>query len=216
MAPSLPSTCERAILEQFLKAEAMALWAVRSAQAQDVPPGVLQFLRRHEEEEAQHLKQFELLLGTKSHGKTSLPRVPDQWRVLAVHLYGYETLGLEFARLLVGLRPDLTSIMEDEEVHVGFFEQEVGAILSHGGVAADGARQAAQAWRRRLPRTVDRYLHDVSLAPFRDELRQHILGVIDARFLASGLFAWPVKQGVSGPKPRGEESGACSILESNG
>ena len=100
----LPSSCERAILEQFLKAEAMALWAVRAAQAQDVPPGVLQFLRRHEEEEAQHLKQFELLLGTTSHGKTSLPRVPDQWRVLAVHLYGYETLGLEFARLLVGLR----------------------------------------------------------------------------------------------------------------
>jgi len=28
----------------------MALWAVRSAQAQDVPPAVLQFLRRHEEE----------------------------------------------------------------------------------------------------------------------------------------------------------------------
>ena len=189
MAPSLPSICERAILEQFLKAEAMALWAVRSAQAQDVPSGVMQFLRRHEEEEAQHLKQFELLLGTKSYGKTVLPRVPNQWRVLAVHLYGYETLGLEFARLLVGLRPDLTSIMEDEEVHVGFFEQEVRAILSRGGLAADGAREAAQAWRRRLPRTVDRYLHDESLAPFRDELRQHILGVIDARFLASGLFA---------------------------
>ena len=37
-----------------------------------------------------------------------------------MHLYGYEALGLEFARLLVGLRPDLTSILEDEEVHVGF------------------------------------------------------------------------------------------------
>ena len=71
MTHPLPSSCERAILEQFLKAEAMALWAVRSAQAQDVPSGVLQFLRRHEEEEAQHLKQFELLLGTNSHGKTA-------------------------------------------------------------------------------------------------------------------------------------------------
>ena len=80
-----------------------------------VPPAVLQFLRRHEEEEAQHLKQFELLLGVNSHGKTALPRMPSQWQVLAVHLYGYETLGLEFARLLVGLRPDLTSILEDEE-----------------------------------------------------------------------------------------------------
>ena len=181
MSYPLPSSCERAILEQFLKAEAMALWAVRSAQAQDVPPGVLQFLRRHEEEETQHLKQFELLLGISSFGKTALPRMPNQWRVLAVHLYGYETLGLEFARLLVRLRPDLTSILEDEEVHVGFFENEVRAILIYGGRAADGARQAAQAWRRRLPRTIDRYLHDECLAPFREQLQRHILDVIDAR-----------------------------------
>src|SRR5512141_2568877 len=191
MTHPLPFSCERAILEQFLKAEVMALWAVRSAQAQDVPRGVLQFLRRHEEEEAQHLKQFELLLGTNSHGKAALPRMPSQWRVLAVHLYGYEALGLEFARLLVGLRPDLTSILEDEEVHVGFFEHEVRAILVHGGAAADGARQAAQSWRRRLPRTVDRYLHDESLAAFRDELQQHILDVIDARFVDVGLLAPP-------------------------
>ena len=189
MTHPLPSSCERAILEQFLKAEAMALWAVRSAQAQDVPPAVLKFLRQHEEEEAKHLKQFELLLGVSSHGKTALPRMPSQWRILAVHLYGYEALGLEFARLLVSLRPDLTSILEDEEVHVGFFEHEARAILALERPAADGARQAAKAWRRRLPRTVDRYLHDESLAPFRDELRQHILDVIDARFFAVGLLA---------------------------
>jgi hypothetical protein len=188
MTHPLPSSCERAILEQFLKAEAMALSAVRSAQAQDVPCAVLQFLRRHEEEEAQHLQQFELLLGTRLHGKTVLPRMPSQWRILAVHLYGYETLGLEFARLLVPLRPDLTSILEDEEVHVGFFEHEVRAILVQGGTAASDTRQAAQAWRRRLPRTVDRYLHDETLAPFRNELRQHILDMIDARFLAVGLL----------------------------
>jgi len=195
MIHPLPSSCERAILEQFLKAEAMALWAVRAAQAQDVPPGVLQFLRRHEEEEAQHLKQFELLLGMSSHGKTALPRMPSQWRVLAVHLYGYETVGLEFARLLVGLRPDLTSILEDEEVHVGFFEHEVRTILVHGGPVADGARQAAQAWRRRLPPTVNRYLHDESFAPIRDELQRHILGVIDERFLAVGLSAGQKAEG---------------------
>ena len=118
MTYPLPSVCERAILEQFLKAEAMALWAVRSAQAQDVPPVALQFLRRHEKEEAQHLKQFELLLGASSQGKTALPRMPSQWRILAVQLYGYETLGLEFARLLVGLRPGLASILKDEEAHV--------------------------------------------------------------------------------------------------
>lgn len=189
MSLLLPSSCERAILEQFLKAEAMALWAVRSAQVQDVPSGVLQFLRRHEEEEAQHLKQFELLLGVSSHGKTALPRMPTQWRVLAVHLYGYETLGLEFARLLVQLRPDLTSILADEEVHVGFFEHEVRTILVHGGQVADGARQAARAWRRRLPRTVDRYLRDECLAPFRKALQHDILNVIDSRFVAVGLSA---------------------------
>lgn len=189
MTHPLPSSCERAILEQFLKAEAMALWAVRSAQSQDVPPGVLKFLRRHEEEEAQHLKQFELLLGEKSHVKTALPRMPNQWRVLAVHLYGYETLGMEFAKLLVGLRPDLISILEDEEAHVGFFEYEVRAILVHGGSAADGARQAAQAWRRRLPRTVEQYLHDTCFAPFREELRRHMLNAIDTRFLAVGLLS---------------------------
>ena len=106
-----------------------------------------------------------------------------------MHLYGYETLGLEFARLLVQLRPDLTSILEDEEVHVGFFEHEVRTILIHGGRVADGARQAAEAWRRRLPRTVDRYLHDECLASFREELQRHIFDVIDARFLAVGLSA---------------------------
>lgn len=216
MTHPLPSTCERAILEQFLKAEAMALWAVRSAQAQDVPCAVLQFLRRHEEEEAQHLKQFELLLGTRSHGKTALPRTPSQWSVLAVHLYGYEALGLEFARLLVSLRPDLTSIMEDEEVHVGFFEHEVRVILVHGGPAASDTRQAAQAWRRRLPRTVDRYLHDESLAPFRDELRQHIFDVIDARFCAVGLLAQTEGQGASPVMRAIGEAGACSVFESNG
>ena len=197
MTHLLSPSCERAILEQFLKAEAMALWAVRAAQAQDVPRGVLQFLRRHEEEEAEHLKQFELLLGVRSHDKTALPRMPSQWRVLAVHLYGYEALGLEFARLLVSLRPDLTSILDDEEVHVGFFEQEVRALLVHGGTTADGARQAAEAWRRRLAGTVDRYLHDESLASVRDELRQQILNAIDTRFRAVGLLLRAEGQDVS-------------------
>ena len=189
MIHPLPSTCERALLERFLKAEAMALWAVRSAQAQDVPPGVLQFLRRHEEEEAQHLKQFEQLLGVRSHRKTVLPRVPSQWWALVVHLYGYETLGLEFAKLLIELRADLISILKDEEVHVGFFEDQVRAILVRGGSAADGARRTAQAWRRRLPGTVDRYLDGESLAPFRDELRRHLLGAVDERFVTIGLLA---------------------------
>jgi len=186
--PQLPQSCERALLEQFLKAESMALRLVRAAQARDVPPGVLQFLRRHEEEEDQHLQRFEQLLGTNSWGKTApLPRVPNQWCVLAVHLYGYEALGLQFAKLLVVVRPDLTSILNDEEVHVGFFENEVRNILLHEGPSAVGARDAARAWRRRLPRTVDHYLHDENLTPFRDDLRRSILDTIDERFAATGL-----------------------------
>ncbi len=166
----------------------MALWAVRSAQAKDGPEGVLQFLRRHEEEEARHLSQFEQLLGTASRGRPALPRVPSQWSALAVHLYGYEALGLQFAELLVAVRPDLSSILKDEEVHVSFFENEVHNILFQGGASAEGARRSAHAWRRRLPGTVGRYLQDEDLAPFRDELQASILNAIDARFAAIGLL----------------------------
>jgi hypothetical protein len=189
MTGSLPKTCERALLEQFMKAESMALWAVRGAQDQNVPKTVLHFLRRHEEEEAQHLQQFEALLGATSRGKPAPPRVPSQWWVLAVHLLGYESLGLEFAKLLVELRPDLRSILEDEEVHVGFFEQEVRRLLNQDATMAGRTRDAALAWRRRLPQTIDRYLHDETLLPFRDILRSRMLAAIDARFAAAGLLS---------------------------
>ncbi len=188
MAIVLPGSCETALLERFLKAEAMALWSVRAAQAKDVPPGVLQFLRRHEEEEAQHLREFEVRLGVRSHAREKLPRVPSQWWALVIHLYGYETLGLEFAKLLVQVQPGLQSILDDEEVHVGFFEEEVRKVLAQGGAAAEGARQSAAAWWRRLPPTVDRYLEGDSLAPFRTELRLVILDSIRARFVAVGLL----------------------------
>jgi hypothetical protein len=165
----------------------MALWLIRSAQTRDVPPDVLRFLRRHEEDESRHLQQFEQLLGIPSRGRAALPRVPSEWQVLGVHLYGYEALGFEFAKLLVAVRPDLSSILKDEEVHVEFFENEVRKLLLQEGSSAEGARQAARAWRRRLPRTVDRYLHDQNLAPYRDDLRQSILKAIDERFAAAGL-----------------------------
>lgn len=184
----LPASCETALLERFLKAEAMALWSVRSAQAKEVPPGVLQFLRRHEEEEARHLKEFEARLGVRSHSREKLPRVPSQWWALVIHLYGYETLGLEFAKLLVQVQPDLQSILDDEEVHVGFFEEEVRKVLAEGGTAAEGAKASAKAWWRRLPPTVDRYLEGESLASFRMELRQLILDSIRARFARVGLL----------------------------
>ena len=125
----LPPSCETALLERFLKAEAMALWAVRSAKAKDVPEGVLSFLLRHEEEEAKHLKEFETRLGVQSHAREKLPRMPSQWWALVIQLFGYEALGLEFAKLLVQVQPDLMSILEDELAHVDFFEREVKKVL---------------------------------------------------------------------------------------
>jgi len=184
----LPPSCETALLERFLKAEAMALWAVRSAQAKEVPPGVLTFLRRHEEEEAKHLKEFETRLGVQSHARETLPRMPSQWWALVIHLFGYEALGLEFAKLLVQVQPDLQSILEDEEVHVAFFENEVKKVLAPGGSAAEGARQSARAWWRRLPSTVDRYLKGDSLMPFRSELKARIMASIFIRFESLTLF----------------------------
>src|SRR5262245_49302061 len=185
----LPRSCESALFERFLKAEAMALWSVRAAQAKDVPPGVLEFLRRHEEDEAEHLREFEARLGVVSHRREKLPRVPSQWWALVIHLYGYETLGLEFAKLLVQVQPSMQGIVADEKVHVGFFEEEVRKVLGQGGPGADGARQSAAAWWRRLPPTVDRYLEGKELAPFRADLKQLILAAIEARFVDVGLFA---------------------------
>jgi hypothetical protein len=184
----LPPTCEPALLERFLKAEAMALWAVRSAQAKDVPPGVLSFLRRHEAEEAKHLKEFETRLGVQSPIRAKLPRMPSQWWALVIHLFGYEALGLEFAKLLVQVQPQLTSILEDEQMHVEFFEREVKKVLEGGGPAAEGARDSARAWWRRLPPTVDRYLEGEALEPFRPELRSRMLTAIQVRFCALGLL----------------------------
>ena len=44
----LPQTCERALLERFLRAEAMALWAGRAAQTQNLPRHVQTFPQRPE------------------------------------------------------------------------------------------------------------------------------------------------------------------------
>jgi hypothetical protein len=179
------------LLERFLKAEAMALWAVQSAQVQqihDVPPHVLPFLRRQEEEEAEHLKEFERRLAVPPKQRSRLPRVPRQWSALAVHLLGYEALGLEFAKLLAQVQPDLRAILEDELIHVGFFEKEVAQLLLTGGPPAEGARQSARAWWRRLPRTLDRYLEGASLAAYRGDLRRAILVAIEERFVALGLL----------------------------
>jgi hypothetical protein len=187
----LPQSCEQALLERFLKAEAMALWAVQSAQVQeihDVPPHVLPFLRRQEEEEAEHLKEFERRLGVPPKQRDRLPRVPRQWSALAVQLLGYEALGLEFAKLLAQVQPDLGSILKDELIHVAFFEKEVAQLLLSGGSQAEGARQSARAWWRRLPRTLDRYLEGATLTTYRADLRRAILMAIEERFTSIGLL----------------------------
>jgi hypothetical protein len=95
---------------------------------------------------------------------------------------------LEFAKLLVQVQPELTSILEDERVHVDFFERQVKKVLEGGGPAAEGARHSARAWWRRLPPTVDRYLEGQALEPFRPELRSRILTAIQTRFCALGLL----------------------------
>ena len=187
----LPATCERALLERFLRAEAMALWAVRAAQTQNLPRHVQVFLQRHETDEQDHLRQFESMLGTTSQRPPTLPTVPSQWEALAVLLFGYEALGLEFARLLATLRPDLSEILDDELVHVGFFAKELAVILAGGETQAQQARETARAWWKKLPQTLDRYLRDDSLAPHRAELRCHILSAIETRFVTLGLLLQP-------------------------
>ncbi|MCE3224699.1 MAG: protein of unknown function, Ferritin-like [Nitrospira sp.] len=184
----LPQSCERALLERFLRAEAMALWAVRAAQTQNLPRHVQLFLQRHETDEQDHLRQFESMLGATSQRPPSLPAVPSQWEALAVHLFGYEALGLEFATLLALIRPDLSEILDDEFVHVGFFEKELSVILTSGEPRAHQARETARAWWKKLPQTLDRYLRDDSLAPYRAEVRCHILSAIELRFTALGLL----------------------------
>jgi hypothetical protein len=184
----LPLSCESALLERFLKAEAMALWAVRASQLQDVPANVHTFLRRHEADERRHLAQFETLVGHRSYEREHLPSVPRQWPVLAVQLFGYEALGLEFALLLAEVRPDLSSILDDERKHVGFFEREIAKMVSGDRALAVQAKTAARAWWRKLPRTLERYLGDPVFEPFRQALTSGILASIQRRFIQIGLL----------------------------
>jgi hypothetical protein len=165
----------------------MALWAVQSAQTNKIPAHVRPFLQRHEEEEAEHLQEFERRLGVTSKARVRLPRVARQWPTLAVHLLGYESLGLEFAKLLMQVQPALGSILDDERAHVEFFERQVTEILAGADSAAESARTSARAWWRKLPRTVDRYLDAESLSPFRSDLRDLILTAIRTRFASLGL-----------------------------
>jgi hypothetical protein len=102
---------------------------------------------------------------------------------------------LEFAKLLVGLRPDLVSILVDEEAHVGFFEREIARVLTGWGRQAEQARQTARAWWRKLPRTVDRYLDAPVFDSVRPAVAAEILGAIERRFIRVGLLALPTRGG---------------------
>jgi hypothetical protein len=165
----------------------MAMYSVRSAQA-SVPDHALEFLKRHEAEERIHLDEFERLTGIKAREKLALPKLPEQWHALAVHLYGYEALGLEFAKLLAQVRPDLSRIQVDEETHVAFFEREIERLLRGARGPARGAREYARAWLRRVPKTVEKYLRGEELEPYHQELRERILGSLESRFRAVGLL----------------------------
>jgi len=126
------------------------------------------------------------MVDRQSPERERLSSVPRQWPVLAVQIYGYESLGLEFARLLRTLRPDLASIFDDEVVHVAFFEREIRRMLD--GNLAEQARRSAVAWRRKLPTTVNRYLAAAVFDPYRPALVENILAVIERRFTEVGLL----------------------------
>ena len=185
---TLPRECESALLDRFVKAEAMALWAVRSARLQNLPSNVQAFLRKHEEDESNHLRLFETLVGHSSHERSRLPAMPRQWPSLAVQLYGYESLGLEFARLLVVLRPDLASILADEQSHVEFFRQEISRLLASGGPQAEQARTSARSWWRKLPSTLNRYLESSTLDSVRCAVAARIRRSIGQRMVQSELL----------------------------
>ena len=185
---TLPRECESALLDRFVKAEAMALWAVRSARLQNLPPNVQVFLRKHEEDESKHLRLFESLVGHSSYERSRLPAMPRQWPSLAVQLYGYESLGLEFARLLIVLRPDLASILADEEAHVEFFRREIVRLLTGGGDQAEQARTSAHSWWRKFPRTLDRYLESSTLDSVRCAVAARIREAIGGRMIQAGLL----------------------------
>jgi hypothetical protein len=87
------------------------------------------------------------------------------------------------------MRPDLAHILKDEESHVGFFETEVKRLLDGGRGPANGAREYATAWMRRIPKTLERYLRGDGLEPYQAELTGSILATIRARFTAIGLLS---------------------------
>lgn len=177
-------TRERALLERFLRAESMAKYALRSALG-DVPPDVADFVRRQEAQEVEHQERFERLTGLKARERGNLPRMPAQWSACAVRLLGYEALGFEFARLAAQetsgeIRAMILEILEDETGHVRFYEDAVRRILAPGDPRARDTRVMIDAFLRRLPKTIERYLRGSEL----EGCAGGILAAVRARFEA--------------------------------
>lgn len=178
---------ERAILERFLRAESMAKYALRSAM-DDVPADVRTFVEKQEAEEAEHQERFERLTGLRAREREDLPKMPVQWHACAIRLLGYEALGYEFARLAIAetsgeVRQMLEEILVDEEEHVRFYESALRAILDAGGGPAAETRVMAQAFLRRLPKTIERYLRGPELG----DMQETILDGVRSRFRSLGL-----------------------------
>ncbi|MBH0177146.1 MAG: hypothetical protein HP491_04610, partial [Nitrospira sp.] len=68
---------------------------------------------------------------------------------------------------------------------------EIGKILSGEQADAEQARTSARAWWRKLPRTLDRYLEDSALEPYRPELARRILSALECRLIGAGLLRQP-------------------------
>lgn len=171
-------TRERAILERFLRAEAMAKYALRSAMDR-VPEEVQDFLRRQEAQEAEHQQRFERITGLQAQDRGKLPKMPMQWNACAVRLLGYEALGYEFAQLALAetsgsTREMVAEILVDEAEHVRFYEEALKKILDEGGPRAEETRHMAGAFLRRLPKTVERYLRGAELAAFQERVLEGV------------------------------------------
>ena len=68
-------------------------------------------------------------------------------------------------------------------------EREIIRLLTDGGPSAEQARRSAQAWWRKLPRTIDRYLEAPMLDAVRLAVAAHLLGTIKQRLIRAGLLA---------------------------
>ena len=179
-------TCEQALLERFVP-KAMALWAVRGAD-QDLPLTCRPFssgMRRMNRTTSNNSGHARHPVSTDQRRCRPYRHSGRCWRCCC---FGYEALGLEFASLLAGIRPDLSDILDDERFMSDFSGGRNRDDPAGGGVGAQQAARLRERGGRFTALSVDRYLKDPALAPYRTEPGQ-ILSAIGQRFVALGLLA---------------------------